>query len=344
MAGNNTAKVVVFIVMGAALALGAGIAYMNRQEAPEPKPAQQAQIAETPPPAAAPSPAQPQPEPGAQAPKAESVADPYAASSDPHKVTTGSDAARVAKLGRSVPMEGQQAEAAQGARESAQDDDQPGLPAGLWTVRQPGGERPVPAPATPAAPASEAAAPAAAAAAPAPAAAPAMEPAKPAKAQKPEKPAMAEKAEKAQKPEKPAAPEKKETPAKAPAEAKQAPAKADAADTGAQASGKILEVTAKTVSGALVLTVVTDAPVEKVLTARYKGPTRVVVDVVGHWQGGVKPSLASEADFVEKVRLGMHPDRLRIVFDYRDKQSEGGAEPKVEKQAKGVVITLPPAK
>ncbi|WP_243367598.1 AMIN domain-containing protein [Fundidesulfovibrio soli] len=338
MAVNNAAKVVVAIVIGVAVALGAGIAYMNRQEAPEPKPAQQAKAPETPPP----SPAQPQPEPAKQAPKAENVPDPYAASGDPHKVTTDSEAARVAKLGRSVPMEAQQGEPAQAAPESSQAEDLPGLPAGLWTVRQAGGVNPAPAPAPAPVPAPEAAT-----SAPAPAVQPAAapEPAKPAKAQKPEKPAMPEKA---QKPEKAAAAEKKDAPAKASAESKQAsapaPAKGEAGDAGAQATGKVLEVTAKAVSGALVLTVVTDAPVEKVLTARYNSPTRVVVDVVGHWQGGVKPSLASEADFVEKVRLGMHPDRLRIVFDYRDKQAAGGAEPKIEKQAKGVVITLPPSK
>ncbi|WP_043645291.1 AMIN domain-containing protein [Fundidesulfovibrio putealis] len=107
---------------------------------------------------------------------------------------------------------------------------------------------------------------------------------------------------------------------------------------------RILEIKTQDKPGEFVLTIVTDGPVEKVTSFHAKGPARLAVDLQGSWQSALGASTPVEGELFERIRLGAHPDKLRLVIDYRDKELSAFSEQIVEKQPKGVVVRIPKAK
>lgn len=107
---------------------------------------------------------------------------------------------------------------------------------------------------------------------------------------------------------------------------------------------RILEIKTQDKPGEFVLTIVTDGPVEKVTSFHAKGPARLAVDLQGSWQSALGASIPVEGELFERLRLGAHPDKLRLVIDYRDKDLAAFSEQIVEKQPKGVVVRIPKAK
>lgn len=107
---------------------------------------------------------------------------------------------------------------------------------------------------------------------------------------------------------------------------------------------RILEIKTQDKPGEFVLTIVTDGPVDRVTSFHAKGPARLAVDFQGSWQSALGASIPVEGELFERVRLGAHPDKLRLVIDYRDKELSAFSEQIVEKQPKGVVVRIPKAK
>ena len=108
-----------------------------------------------------------------------------------------------------------------------------------------------------------------------------------------------------------------------------------------QKAGKVLEFKVQNLPGEFVLTIVTDTPVEKVESFHAKSPARLVVDIMGGWQAAGPSNRSVDSDLVEKIRVGVHPDKLRLVMDYKDKDLPQVSEPIIERQPKAVVIRLP---
>jgi hypothetical protein len=106
-------------------------------------------------------------------------------------------------------------------------------------------------------------------------------------------------------------------------------------------TGKVLDFKVQDLPGEFVLTIVTDSPVERVTSFHAKSPARLVVDLVGGWQAEGPPTRAVGSDLVEKIRVGVHPDKLRLVIDYKDKNLAVVSEPIIERQPRAVVIKLP---
>lgn len=131
-------------------------------------------------------------------------------------------------------------------------------------------------------------------------------------------------------------------PASGPAAQQKAPTESEKPGTGK--GSKILDVKAQDKPGEFVLTIVTDGPVEKVSTFHAKGPARLAIDLQGSWQSALGASIPMEGELFERVRLGAHPDKLRLVIDYRDKELSAFSELIVERQPKGVVVRIPKAK
>lgn len=135
------------------------------------------------------------------------------------------------------------------------------------------------------------------------------------------------------------------SPAAAPSGAQAFPEKAKAEEKPAAARGtKVLEIKTQDKPGEFVLTIVTDGPVEKVTSFHAKGPARLAIDLQGNWQSALGASIPVEGELFERLRLGAHPDKLRLVIDYRDKELSAFSEQIVEKQPKGVVVRIPKAK
>lgn len=67
------------------------------------------------------------------------------------------------------------------------------------------------------------------------------------------------------------------------------------------------------------------------------GPSRLVVDLPGEWTYRVTEKPAP--DIVKAVRVGRHPDKLRLVLDLAE-TFKSGKRPAVEKTPEGLVIRL----
>jgi len=91
---------------------------------------------------------------------------------------------------------------------------------------------------------------------------------------------------------------------------------------------------------ALEVSVVTRNPVAGHHFFHSKGPARLAVDLPGVWQGGAGASIAAKGELVERVRIGIHPDRVRLVFDYKDKDRQEFVDPVIETRPTGLFIRI----
>lgn len=91
---------------------------------------------------------------------------------------------------------------------------------------------------------------------------------------------------------------------------------------------------------ALEVVIVTRNPVECVRFFHSKGPARLAVDLPGVWQDGVAQSIPARGDLLERVRVGVHPDKLRLVMDYKDQDRQDLSDPVIEKRTNGLLIKL----
>ncbi len=88
------------------------------------------------------------------------------------------------------------------------------------------------------------------------------------------------------------------------------------------------------------MTVLTQTPVETTRSFHSTSPARLVVDLPGSWQSGVAASIACKSELMARVRVGVHPDKVRLVLDYKDQDAQDFAEPIIEKRPTGLVITV----
>lgn len=107
------------------------------------------------------------------------------------------------------------------------------------------------------------------------------------------------------------------------------------------AGGKVLDIKARENPGEFVLTIVTDGPVERVTAFHARSPARLGVDLWGDWQPSAPLARALEVPSMERLRQGVHPGKLRLVIDYKDKDLSAFGEPVLEKQPKAVIVRLP---
>lgn len=79
-------------------------------------------------------------------------------------------------------------------------------------------------------------------------------------------------------------------------------------------------------------------PTREVVTA--DSPARVIIDLPGHWEHD-GPGEVTGAGIVRKVRIGKHPDKLRIVLDLTvDSTSKLSGKPVIEETGGGLTITV----
>jgi hypothetical protein len=172
--------------------------------------------------------------------------------------------------------------------------------------------------------------------------APAM-PAAPAKAEKKaaDKKPAAEKPQ-AAKPE-PAKPEQakaepKPEPAKAEKKAEAKPAAEKALPAG---MGQVRSVEISVKDGIFVLRVVTDRPVGDVQARLFKDPRRLAVDLMGSWRKHGEAVVRAAEGPVKTVRVGEHPDHLRLVLDFRNPGPGPELSPEIAKTPDGVTVAFP---
>jgi hypothetical protein len=101
-------------------------------------------------------------------------------------------------------------------------------------------------------------------------------------------------------------------------------------------------VSASDKPGEYVLTVTTTSPVGEVTRTYMDGPPRLVIDLAGRWTYTGPLSLSGKSPLIRLVRVGKHPDRLRLVLDLAPEAVARLREaPVVDRTPNGVVIRLP---
>ncbi|MEF3697442.1 AMIN domain-containing protein [Desulfolutivibrio sp.] len=106
--------------------------------------------------------------------------------------------------------------------------------------------------------------------------------------------------------------------------------------------GAVVAVSAVDKPGEYVLTVTTTSPVGEVTRTYMDGPPRLVIDLAGRWTYTGPLSLSGKSPLIRLVRVGKHPNILRLVLDLAPEAVTRLREaPVVDRTPNGVVIRLP---
>lgn len=106
--------------------------------------------------------------------------------------------------------------------------------------------------------------------------------------------------------------------------------------------GAVVAVSAADKPGEYVLTVTTTSPVGEVTRLYMDGPPRLVIDLGGRWTYTGPLSLPGKSPLIRMIRVGKHPDRLRLVLDLAPEATTRLREaPVLDRTQNGVVIRLP---
>jgi hypothetical protein len=110
----------------------------------------------------------------------------------------------------------------------------------------------------------------------------------------------------------------------------------------ATSRGTVVAVSAADKPGEYVLSVTTSAPVGDVTRVYMDDPPRLIIDLAGRWTYTGALSLPGKSPLIRQVRVGKHPDRLRLVLDLAPEAVTRLREaPMVDRNPNGVVIRLP---
>jgi Tfp pilus assembly protein PilF len=123
-----------------------------------------------------------------------------------------------------------------------------------------------------------------------------------------------------------------ETPAEAPPKAA---AKAEAAP---YKGGRVLHIAAVEEPSGYRVYLTTSAPVEKAQVFSKKSPPAVGIDLFGPWTAPPQTALPGGEGFADRLRIGAHPDKLRVMIDLKSDQISRKAT--FETLRNGVVIIL----
>ena len=97
-------------------------------------------------------------------------------------------------------------------------------------------------------------------------------------------------------------------------------------------------VEAQTGGDVLRLEVVADGPITRHTQFFMGGPPRLVVDIPGRWRRPRFHARRLESALVERVRIGYHPGKLRLVLDLREGETSPAAT--IRETPKGMVIEV----
>jgi hypothetical protein len=128
-----------------------------------------------------------------------------------------------------------------------------------------------------------------------------------------------------------------------PGEAKTAAARPEPGPEGSSPRARaqaIDEITVECGPSECVLRIETRNPVERVSYFQKIQPSRLAVDLHGSWIFRGPNVLPGSGDFVARVRVGVHPDRFRVVLDYAGDQCTTRGEPTIEKQGNTLLVKI----
>ena len=100
--------------------------------------------------------------------------------------------------------------------------------------------------------------------------------------------------------------------------------------------GTVRELKSQASTGRYRLSIVTDQPVSDFAKMLIDRPPRLVIDVKGKWRYEKDAVFKTKSDLVERVRIGEHPEHIRLVFDLKTEQVSYA----VRKASDGLLVTI----
>jgi hypothetical protein len=103
----------------------------------------------------------------------------------------------------------------------------------------------------------------------------------------------------------------------------------------------INEITLSCDQNECTLRIQTQQPIERYEHFQKIHPARLALDLLGKWFFHGPTTLPGATDFVDRIRLGVHPDRFRVVLDYKGDQNATRNEPVIEKHGNMLLVRIP---
>ncbi|MBF0480424.1 MAG: tetratricopeptide repeat protein [Desulfovibrionaceae bacterium] len=102
--------------------------------------------------------------------------------------------------------------------------------------------------------------------------------------------------------------------------------------------GRVVNIAAVESPAGYRVYITTSAPVQKAQVFSKKSPPAVGIDLYGPWTAPAQTALPGGEGFADKVRIGTHPDKLRVMIDLKNDQIPRKAT--METLKNGVVIIV----
>lgn len=90
----------------------------------------------------------------------------------------------------------------------------------------------------------------------------------------------------------------------------------------------------------VVVTMVTSKPVKQYTWFPVKDPRKLAIDLHGRWKPKVRPLIRIGRGIADKIIIGEHPDRLRVVLWFTDKYTAKSVAPVIRKTRDGLEFTV----
>ncbi len=106
--------------------------------------------------------------------------------------------------------------------------------------------------------------------------------------------------------------------------------------------GQVISISPSDKPEEFVLTIKTNAPVRNAKSFYLADPPRFVVDIPGQWEYKGRNTLSGKSSIVNKIRIGKHKDKLRIVIDLTPGSvNRLRGRPEVKTASNGAFVVIP---
>lgn len=97
------------------------------------------------------------------------------------------------------------------------------------------------------------------------------------------------------------------------------------------------DIRSQSSDGSFSMVLSANAPIEKYKTIALNPPPKLVLDLPGKWNYSGRSSIYVDSDLVERIRIGEHPNKLRLVIDLKGSRTYS---PRVEQSPDGLTFTI----
>jgi len=104
-----------------------------------------------------------------------------------------------------------------------------------------------------------------------------------------------------------------------------------------ESGGHLKDITLEKQADGFKIIIATDAAIDDYGISAYLKPSRMVIDIIGKWDYPGKTILKRENDVIQRIRVGEHKDKMRIVIDVKGNKV---LNPIIDKLPQGLSLTI----